>query len=334
MDLRASYLGFELRTPLVASPSPLTGSVAELRRLEEAGAGAVVLSSLFEEEILLEGPELEDTIEAWKESFGEAPSHFRELEEHRTRPEQALELVAAAKRALHIPVIASLNVHAPGPWVDHVELIEEAGADALELTVFDVAADPEVSGQDLEARCLEVVRAVRSRLQIPLAVKIAPFFTALAHTARAIVQAGADGLVLFHRGYVPYLDLRTLEVGSLLPLSTSQQVFLPLRWIALLRDRTEVSLGAAGGVHSAHDAIRLLMAGANAVMMSSALVEEGPQHLKTVEKGLVDWMSEAGYESVRQLTGSASRECVTDPAAYERVSYVKTLRSFFRSLES
>jgi dihydroorotate dehydrogenase (fumarate) len=334
MDLGSEYLGLRLRTPLVASPSALTSTLPGLRRLEDAGAAAVVLSPLFEEEILLEALDLDPGLETWAESLGEAPSYFREFDGQRTRPERYLELVSSAKGALGIPVIASLNVSMPGPWVDQAKLIEEAGADALEITVFVLPADPNLRPADLEARYREIVSAARSMVRIPLAVKLSPFFSALAHTAKELCESGADGLVLFHRGYMPYLNLDTLEVAPTLPLSTSQQVLLPLRWIAILRDHLEASLAAAGGVHTPRDAIRLLLAGADAVMMSSALVEHGPEHLGALEQGLRDWMEQHEYASVRQLKGSASRNSVSDPSAYERVSYVKTLKTFFGSLAS
>jgi dihydroorotate dehydrogenase (fumarate) len=332
MDLHTDYLGLRLRTPLVASPSPLTANVAALRKLEDSGVSAVVLPSLFEEEIQLETLEFEDLLERWGTSFGEAPQHYRDLHRERTRPEQYLELVCQAKQSLGIPVFASLNVHAPGPWTDQVKLIEEAGADALELTFFTVAADPSLDAADIETRYREVVANVRQAVRIPVAVKLAPFFTALAHTAAELVDAGADGLVLFHRGYQPYLDLEKLEVSPRMMLSTPGHVLLALRWIAILRDEVKVSLAATGGVRTARDAMRLLLAGADAVMMSSALVEAGPAHVKAVEAGMSDWMTQHDYTSVRQLVGSASRESGSDPGAFERVDYVQTLRSFFGSL--
>jgi dihydroorotate dehydrogenase (fumarate) len=332
MDLHTDYLGLRLRTPLVASPSPLTAEVAALRKMEDSGVSAVVLPSLFEEEILLETLEFDDVLERWGTSFGEAPQHYRDLHQERTRPEQYLELVREAKQSLEIPVLASVNVQTPGPWIEQVKLIEEAGADALELTFFTVAADPSLNAADIEARYREIVANVRQAMRIPVAVKLAPFFTALAHTAAELVDAGADGLVLFHRGYQPYLDLEKLEVSPRMMLSTSNQALLALRWIAILRDEVKVSLAATGGVHTAHDAMRLLLAGADAVMMSSALVEEGPAHVKTVEEGMIDWMTQHEYASVRQLVGSASRESSPDPAAFERVDYIQRLRSFFGAL--
>jgi dihydroorotate dehydrogenase (fumarate) len=332
MNLETEYLGLRLRTPLVASPSPLTTNLGGLRRLEDGGASGVVLHSLFEEEIMIEALQLEGALEAWATSFGEAPQHFAELEDVRTLPDQYLDLVREAKESLEIPVMASLNVSTPGPWIDQAKLIEQAGADALELTFFTVAANPELTGAEIEARYREIVAQVRQAVRIPVAVKLAPFFTALARLAAELVDAGADGLVLFHRGYQPYLDLESLEVSPRMMLSTSGQVLLPLRWIAILRDAVSASLGATGGVHNAHDAMRLLLAGADVVMMSSALVEEGPAHVKTVERDLVDWMTKHEYDSMRQLIGSASQNSVSDPSAFERVSYVKTLKSLFGRL--
>lgn len=332
MDLQTDYLGLRLRTPLVASPSSLTTNLAGLRRLEDAGVAAVVLHSLFEEEIMIESLQLKGALEAWATSYGEAPQHFVELADVRTLPDQYLELVRDAKESLDVPVMASLNVSTPGAWIEEAKLIEEAGADALELTFFTVAADPKLGAAEIEARYREIVTQVRRAVRIPLAVKLAPFFTALARLAADLVDAGADGLVLFHRGYQPYLDLESLEVSPRMMLSTSRQVLLPLRWIAILRDAVNASLGATGGIHTARDAMRLLLAGADVVMMSSALVEEGPAHVKKIEQGLVEWMTKHEYDSVRQLIGSASQQSVPDPTAFERVSYVKTLKSLFGRL--
>lgn len=327
MKLETEYLGLRLRTPLVASPSPLTANMAGLRRLEDAGVAAVVLHSLFEEEITIELLQLDGALEAWATSYGDAPHYFAELADVRTLPDQYLDLVRQAKESLEIPVMASLNVSTPGPWIDHAKLIEEAGADALELTLFTVAADPKLSATDIEGRYREIVAQVRQTVRIPVAVKLAPFFTALTRVAAELVEAGADGLVLFHRGYQPYLDLESLEVSPRMMLSTSKEVLLPLRWIAILCDEVNASLGATGGIHSARDAMRLLLVGADVVMMSSALVEEGPGHVKTIEQNLADWMTKHQYSSMRQLIGSASQQSVPDPAAFERVSYVKTLKS-------
>jgi dihydroorotate dehydrogenase (fumarate) len=334
VDLSTDYLGLQLRTPLVASSSPLSADLAGLRSLEDAGAAAVVLPSLFEEQITLEAMEVHHMLETGAESFGEALGYFPELDDYNTGPEQYLELIASAKRALGIPVIASLNGTSPGGWVNHASLIEQAGADALELNIYLVAADPDLTSAALEARYRELIRAVRATLGIPLAVKIAPFFTALAHTANQLVEAGADGLVLFNRFYQPDLDLETLEVRPRLHLSTSQELLLPLRWIAILHRRVQASLAATTGIHAAQDVLKLLLAGADVAMMASALLQFGPGHLARVEKGLLEWMTEREYNSVRQLKGSVSQRSVADPTAFERGNYMKTLKSYSGSFRT
>ncbi len=327
-DLGTDYLGLALRSPLVASSSPLTGDLDGLRRLEDAGAGAVVLPSLFEEQIEAESVEIDRLLETGAGSFGEALSYFPELDDYNTGPDHYLELIAQGKRSLGIPVIASLNGTSPGGWTEHARRIEQAGADALELNLYLIAADPELSAETLERRYRELVAAVRGAVRIPLAVKIGPYFTALAHSARELVEAGADGLVLFNRFYQPDVDLETLSVVPRLVLSTSDELRLPLRWIAILHGRLQASLAATGGVHSAVDVLKLLLAGANVAMLASALLEHGPEQLSRIEKGLLEWMSEREYASVRQLQGSMSQRAVADPNAYERANYVRTLKSY------
>ena len=325
-DLRTRYLGLPLRCPLVASSSPLTGRLATLRQLEDAGAGAVVLPSLFEEQLTAESLEIDRLLETGAGSFGEALDYFPDLDDYDTGPGRSLELVREAKQALGIPVIASLNGTTPGGWLEHAKLLEEAGADALELNLYHVAADPEDDAGSLEGRLREVVVAVRRAVEIPIAVKLSPFFTALAHTARELVRAGADGLVLFNRFYQPDVDLEALEVVPRLALSSSQELRLPMRWIAILRGRVEASLAATSGVHTRDDAVKVLLAGADAVMLASALLEHGPEHLRGLEQGIAEWMAEREYESVEQLKGSMSQGAVADPAAFERANYLRTLQ--------
>jgi len=325
-DLGTRYLGLSLRCPLVASSSPLTGRLATLRQLEDAGAGAVVLPSLFEEQLTAESLEIDRLLETGAGSFGEALDYFPDLDDYDTGPGRSLELVREAKQALGIPVIASLNGTTPGGWLEHAKLLEEAGADALELNLYHVAADPEDDAGSLEGRLREVVVAVRREVEIPIAVKLSPFFTALAHTARELVRAGADGLVLFNRFYQPDVDLEALEVVPRLALSSSQELRLPMRWIAILRGRVEASLAATSGVHTRDDAVKVLLAGADAVMLASALLEHGPEHLRGLEQGIAEWMAEREYESVEQLKGSMSQGAVADPAAFERANYLRTLQ--------
>ena len=332
--LSTRYLGLDLRTPLVASSSPLTGDLAGLRRLEDAGASAVVLPSLFEEQLTAESLQIDRLLETGAETFGEALGYFPALDDYNTGPDHYLELVQKAKEVLDVPVIASLNGTTPGGWLEHARWLEEAGADALELNLYAVAADPEETAWSLETRLREVVVAVRRELAIPIAVKLSPFFTALAHTARELVGAGADGLVLFNRFYQPDLDLETLEVLPRLVLSSSDELRLPLRWIALLRGQVKASLAATSGIHTRDDVLKALFAGADVAMLASALLRWGPEHLGRLEKELVEWLAAREYESVEQLKGSLSQRSVADPAAFERANYVRTLKSWSSSFRA
>jgi dihydroorotate dehydrogenase (fumarate) len=298
-DLRTRYLGLDLRSPLVASPSPLTGTLDGLRRLEAAGAGAVVLPSLFEEELAAEGPS----------------------------PDAHLKLLTEAKQSLGIPVVASLNGVSRGGWVSYASRLEEAGADALELNIYYVSSRPGLSGSDVEWHYLDVVRAVRQATRLPLAVKLSPYFSSMANMAGQLVEAGANGLVLFNRFYQPDLDIEALEVVPALELSTSVELRLPLRWVAILYRRHRVSLAASTGVHTAKDVVKVLLAGADVAMMTSALLRNGPDHLRPLEVQLRDWMDRHQLETLDQLRGRLSQRSVPNPAAYERANYIKTLAS-------
>jgi dihydroorotate dehydrogenase (fumarate) len=327
-DLRTSYLGLELRSPLVASASPLTGEVDGLRRLQDAGAAAAVLPSLFEEQLTHDQLELDRLLETTSDHVGEAQSYFPELQDYNTGPWSYLKRIEQAKRAVVIPVIASLNGVTPGGWVRHASRMQDAGADALELNLYSVATDPRVGAVELEARYLELVAAVRAAVAVPLAVKLSPFFTALANMAVRIVEAGADGLVLFNRFYQPDLDLDTLDVVPRLVLSSSEELRLPLRWIAILRGQVGGSLAATTGVHTGLDAAKVLLAGADVAMMTSALLRHGPGHVRTVERQLLTILAERDYDSVGQLRGSMSRSAMPDPAGFERANYMRTLMSW------
>jgi dihydroorotate dehydrogenase (fumarate) len=324
VDLRTRYLGLDLRTPLVASASPLTGSLEGLRRLEAAGAAAVVLPSLFEEQLTLEAHEVGRLLERGAGSLSAALA----LDDYNAGPFGYLALVEKARATLEIPVIASLNGVAPGAWVEHATLLEEAGADALELNVYYVSSSPGLSGSEVEGRYLELVGAVRQTIGIPLAIKLSPYFSSVANLARQLLEAGADGLVLFNRFYQPDLDLETLEVTPHLVLSSSEELRLPLRWIALLAGRLPGSLAASTGVHTAEDAVKVLMAGADVAMMTSALLRHGPEHLTVVEAGLRDWLEEHGMQSVGHLRGLRSQRSIGDPAAWERANYITMLASY------
>jgi dihydroorotate dehydrogenase (fumarate) len=326
--LATRYLGRELRTPLVASSSPLTGTLDGLRRLEDAGAAAVVLPSLFEEDITAADLALHGALDHGRDLFAEALDYLPEPAAYETGPDRYLELVADAKRSLDIPVIASLNGATPGGWARCAAWIEQAGADALELNLYQIAADPEHSSADIESRDLAVVTEVRAGLGIPLAVKLSPFFTGLAHFARRLASARVDGLVLFNRFYQPDLDLVTLDVVPRLVLSSPEELRLPLRWIGILHGRVDVSLAATSGVHGRDDVAKAILAGADAVMLASALLLHGPQRIATLERELGAWLDEHEAESVRQVRGSLSQRSSPDPEAFERANYRKVLRSF------
>ena len=312
-DLRTRYLGLELRSPLVASSSPLTGSLDGLRRLEAAGAGAVVLPSLFEEDL--------------NERLPTAGGDPGDQAGYGAGPAAYLHLVERAREALSIPVVASLNGVSRGGWVRYASRLEQAGADALELNVYYVSSRPGLSGSDVEWDYLDVVRAVRRATALPLAVKLSPYFSSLANMAGQLVEAGANGLVLFNRFYQPDLDIEAMEVRPALELSSSTELRLPLRWIAILHRRHRVSLAASTGIHTATDVLKVLLAGADVAMTTSALLRHGPDHLRPLEVGLRDWMDRHGYETVDQLRGRLSQRSIPDPAAFERANYIRTLAS-------
>jgi dihydroorotate dehydrogenase (fumarate) len=326
--LESKYLGMRLRNPVVVSASPLGRDVDRLLRLEEVGAAAVVLPSLFEEQIEHDSFQVHAALEHGTESFPEALSYLPEVTSYNTGPERYLDLVRRARRELTVPVIASLNGTSAGGWTGYARLLEEAGAHALELNVYIVAADINESSEAVETRYLDTVAAVREAIDIPLAVKVGPYFSAMAHMARRLVDAGADGLVLFNRFYQPDIDLEQLEVIPDLRLSTSVELRLPLRWIAILRGRVHASLAATTGIHDHFDVVKMLLAGADATMMASALLRHGPARLGEVVEGLAEWLTEHEYESVEQMQGSMSQESVPDPSAFERANYLETLASY------
>jgi dihydroorotate dehydrogenase (fumarate) len=326
-DLRSSYLGLALRSPLVASASPLTAELDSLRRLEDAGVAAVVLPSLFEEQLTHDQLELDRLLETTSEQFGEAQSYFPDLEVYNTGPWSYLELVENAKRSLAVPVIASLNGTTPGGWIRHARRMQDAGTDAIELNLYAIATDPATAAAELEDRYLELIAAVRAAVAVPLAVKLSPFYTATANFAVRAVAAGAGGLVLFNRFYQPDLDLDARDVVPRLVLSTSEELRLPLRWIAILYGLVDASLAATGGVHTGMDAAKALFAGADVAMMTSALLRNGPDHLSQVEARLAGWLDRHGYGSPDQVRGKLSQRSVRDPAAFERANYLKVLAS-------
>jgi dihydroorotate dehydrogenase (fumarate) len=329
VDLRTRYLGLELRSPIVASAAPQNAERPMAGRLEAAGVGAIVLPSLFEEEILAEEIELNRSLEQGTEHFAEALDYFPAVDSFVGAADRYLAALGRVKVAASVPIIASLNAASPGGWIRNARRMQDAGADALELNLYRVAADPDRSAADMEAADLELIAAVRAEVTIPIAVKLSPYYSAFANFAAAATRAGADGLVLFNRFYQPDLDLDALDVVPRLELSHPWEMRLPVRWIAILRPQLPgVSLAATTGVHGGTDVVKSLMVGADVVMMTSALLRHGPEHVATVEAELRRWMTEHEYESVAQLRGSASHATAEDPSAFERANYMQTLRSW------
>jgi dihydroorotate dehydrogenase (fumarate) len=327
-DLSTNYLGLKLRTPLVASASPLSQEVCGLRRLEDAGASAIVLYSLFEEQLRQESLELDYHLAAGTESFAESLTYFPARSEFRTGPEAYLCHIEKAKSTVRIPIIASLNGATLGGWTSYARAMEDAGADAIECNIYSIAADMNVPGLEIEQRYVDIVRAVKASVRIPVAVKLGPFFSNMAHMAKWLVDSGADGLVLFNRFYQPDIDLKDLEVRPNVLLSTPQALRLPLTWIGILYGRLRASLAATSGIHRAEDVIKLLMAGADVTMLCSALLRNGVGHLRTVECNLREWMEEHEYESVDQMRGSMSQLRCSDPGAFERAQYMRAVKDF------
>ena len=327
-SLETVYMGMRLRNPLVVSASPLGRDVDHLLRLEEAGAAAVVLPSLFEEQIEHDSLQVHAALEHGADSFAEALSYLPELSTYNTGPETYHALVKRAVGRLGIPVIASLNGASPGGWTSHAAKLEAAGSAALELNIYFIAANMDETSDEVESRYLEIVEQVRAIVSIPLAVKVGPFFSSMANMSRRLVDAGADGLVLFNRFYQPDIDLEELEVVPNIRLSTSAALRLPLRWIAILAGRVDASLAATTGVHDHFDALKLLLVGADVTMMASALLRHGPQRMATAVEGLAEWLDEHEYDSVEQLKGSMSWQGVPNPADFERANYMETLASY------
>lgn len=328
VDLRTSYLGLALAHPIVASASPLTGSIDSLKRLQDAGIAAVVLPSLFEEQIEHEEMATHDLMLYGAELSPEARGFFPEPQQYRTGPDRYLKLIEDAKRALSVPVIASLNGHTPGGWTGIAKRFEQAGADAIELNVYFLAADPEDTSAAVEARYIGLVESVTRQVSIPVAVKVSPYFSAMANMAVRLSRAGARGLVLFNRFLQPDILLDELAVAPHLVLSTSDELRLALRWIAILRGRIDASLAATGGAHTADDVLKLLLAGADCVMVASCLLRNGTAYASKLVRGVQAWMVEREYESVAQMKGSLSQQSCPDPDAFERANYMKALTSY------
>jgi dihydroorotate dehydrogenase (fumarate) len=327
IDLTTRYLGLSLRTPLVPSASPLSQEIASIRRLEDAGASAVVLYSLFEEQLRQESAELDHHLSTGTESFAESLTYFPQASEFRLGPEGYLEHIRKAKEAVDIPIIASLNGATVGGWTKFAREIEQAGADALECNIYYIPTDPELKAAEIEQTYVDIVWAVKSAISIPVAIKISPFFTNVANVAKRLDDAGADGLVLFNRFYQPDIDLEELEIRPNVLLSTPQALRLPLTWIGILYGKLKASLAATGGIHDPQDAIKMLMVGANVTMLCSSLLRNGINQLRHLERGIVDWMEQHEYESVKQMQGSMSQLRCPDPSAFERAQYMRAVKS-------
>lgn len=326
MDLSTTYLGLKLPHPLMPGASPLVDDLDMVRRLEDAGAAAIVMHSLFEEQIIGEQVADQRVVDVHCDSHAEASSYFPSPREYALGPEEYLEQISSIKKAVRVPVIGSLNGTSRGGWLRYAKLIEEAGADALELNVYTVSTDAFDPPQAIERRTLELVRAVRALVRIPLAVKLSPFYTSIPHLARQLDQAGANGVVLFNRFYQPDVDVEELEVVRSLRFSDSSELLLRLRWLAILSGRVSASLAASGGVHTALDAVKAVMCGAHAVQMVSSLLVRGPGHLRAVLAELATWMETHEYASLAQMQGSMSLLKCPDPRAYERANYVHILQ--------
>jgi dihydroorotate dehydrogenase (fumarate) len=329
MNLTTNYLGLELRSPLVPSAAaPLTEDIDNIKRLEDAGAAAVVLHSLFEEQIRLERYELEHHLSYGTESFAEALTYFPEPEIFHVGTQEYLEHIRKAKEMVNIPIIASLNGSTAGGWVECATQIEQAGADAIELNIYYVPTDMDATATQIEQNYIDILTAVKSEVKIPVAIKISPFFSNMANMAKRFVDAGASSLVLFNRFYQPDINLEALEVQPNVLLSTPQSMRLPMRWIAILYGRLAVDFAATGGIHKAQDAIKMLMVGANVTMLCSVLLRHGIESIREIEQGMYRWMEENEYESVKQMQGSMSQINCPDESAFERVQYMKAIQSY------
>ncbi len=332
IDLSTTYLGLELRTPLIASASPLSKKLDSIRRMEDAGVGAVVMYSLFEEQITHEQLSLNHYLNQGTESFAEAITYFPDMEKYNVGPESYLELISKAKESAKIPIIGSLNGITAGGWVNYAKKIEQAGADALELNIYDITTDTNLPSSEIEKKYIELVKEVRREIHIPLAVKLSPFFTSLPSFSQKVVQAGANSLVLFNRFIQPTLDIETLEIVPHLELSNSYELLLPLRWVAILYGRINADFALTGGVHNETDVIRAMMAGANTVMIASELIAHGVDRIPQIHADMQNWMEKYEYNSIRQMIGSMSQKNAADPSAFERANYMKALTSYDNKL--
>ena len=327
MDLTTTYMGLSLKNPIVPSASPLSEHINGIRRIEDVGAAALVMYSLFEEQLTFESHQLDHYLSYGVDSFSEATSYFPNMETFHVGPDEYLNLIRRAKDAIDIPVIGSLNGVSTGGWIEYARLIEEAGADALELNIYYIPTDIGMPGTEVEQMYVDIVRDVKANIKIPLAVKLSPFFSATANMACRLAEAGADALVLFNRFYQPDIDLENLEVLPNLALSDSHEMRLPMRWVAILYGRVPVDFAITSGVHTYEDVLKGLMAGASITMMASELLVNGVQRVAQIVSSLGIWMEEHEYESVSQMQGSMSQKNISEPTAFERANYMKILQN-------
>lgn len=328
MNLTTNYLGMVLKNPIVASSSPLSHTVDSIRRLEDAGAAAVVMYSLFEEQIGFDSYYIDYHLTQGTDSYAESMSYFPDMQSYNVGPDEYMNLIRRAKEAVNIPIIGSLNGTSVGGWTDYASLIEEAGADALELNIYYLPTNTQITGIEVEALYLDILSSVRQAVSIPVAVKLTPFFSSIANMASRLTDHGADGLVLFNRFYQPDFDLESLEVAPRLVLSNSDELRLPLRWVAILYGRLTADLAITSGIHTSHDVIKGLMAGAKVTMMASELLKNGVRRIGQVLNELVTWLNDHEYESVVQMIGAMSQKHCAEPAAFERANYMKVLDSY------
>lgn len=328
MDLSTSYLGLKLKNPVIAAASPMTRNVDSAKELEKAGVAAVVLHSLFEEDLEFEQKEMHDRTSAGTDSFAESLSYFPDFESYQMNGEDYLELIRTCRKNLQIPVIASLNAIHPGSWADFASKIQDAGAHALELNIYFLATDASQTATQIENQYVEIVREVKKRVKIPVAVKISPFFSAFANFAARLVQAGADGIVLFNRFYQPDIDLDAMEVRPNILFSSTQEMRLPMRWVALLHGRIKVGISATSGIQSGEDVIKMVLAGTDTVQLASILINKGAGHVKTVVDQMENWMKKKGFDSLSKIKGRLSSQNITNLAHFERTNYMRALKTY------
>ena len=328
MDLSTKYLGMTLKSPLVASASPLSEDIGNIKKLEDAGVGAVVLHSLFEEQLRLEQEEYNFHTTQGTDAFAESLSYFPEIEDYKLGPELYLEHIQKAKEAVDIPIIASLNGSSLGGWTDYAKEMETAGANAIELNIYYIPTDSKMTGAEIEQQYIDILKAVKGAVNIPVALKLSPFFSNFSNMAKKFDEAGADSLVLFNRFYQPDIDLDEYEVTPNLLLSQSSAMRLPMRWIAILKDQIKADLAATSGIHTGTDVIKMLLVGANVTMLCSSLLKHGIPHLKNIEDHMKQWMREKDYNSVSEMRGSMSQQKTADPGSFERAQYMKALTKY------